>query len=206
MTTPRKERRKRKNKISFLNDIKDDFQEIEENFSTNFIPSSETDQITVAKREKNNEVNDCSEEINNVVPEKRRSSEINGIMSRKDDNLQATTAVGPNQSDLQLIKFEYEKKLAALESEVVTLREQRKQVEGEKLTTNEERLLNAIRSEKILQKKNNPVIGRSKLQNTYKINNRYFDDAIKGLVNKNIIERKQVNYTAKIKTYEWVIL
>lgn len=102
-------------------------------------------------------------------------------------------------SDVQAIQLEYEKKLRDLESKL-------KKEEGPRLSKNEQKLLNAIRSEKLIQENEKPTIGRSRLLNVYKIGPKYLDTAIEGLITKNIIKREEVNYSAKIKTYSWEIL
>lgn len=109
--------------------------------------------------------------------------------------------VKADTSDIQAIQLEFEKKLKALEDE-----NQRLKSETSNLSKNEEKLLNAVRSEILNQSSNEPIIGRSKLLKDYKINSRYFDDAINGLISKGLIERNPVKYSSKITTYSWKVL
>jgi hypothetical protein len=104
-------------------------------------------------------------------------------------------------SDIQTIQLEFEKKLKVLEQE-----NQRLKSEVSGLSKNEEKLLVAIKSEMINQSKDEPIIGRSTLLKKYKINSRYFDDAINGLISKSLIKRNPVKYSSKIRTYSWKIL
>lgn len=158
------ERRKRKTKTSFLGDIQEDFQEIEENFQTDF---------TMMKNQK-----DLQETI------------------LQNDSLATTSP-----SDLQALQLSYERKFEELKKENQLLKLGRKE-----LSANEKRILNAIRSEAILQKKDNPIIGRTKLKKEYGINSKYLDSAISGLIQQNIIKRTKISFTKKIITYEWMIL
>lgn len=104
------------------------------------------------------------------------------------------------EEGLEGIKAEYEKKLEALKRENEIL------ASSSTFTKNEEKLLAAIRSEALIQDKEEPVIGRTKLLKEYRINSRYFDDAINGLVSKGCLERKSVKYSTKITTYSWKLL
>lgn len=94
-----------------------------------------------------------------------------------------------------------EAKMKALEEENSRLKDTDKA-----LTKNEEKLLSAIKSERINQDIDNPVIGRSKLIKKYSINSKYMDDAIKGLELKGIIERVPVKYSDRIMTNSWRII
>lgn len=106
-----------------------------------------------------------------------------------------------SSADLQAIQIEYEKKLKAMEEEISHLK-----TTSAPLTANEKKLLSAIRSETILQETEQPIIGRSRLKKEYKINERYLGDAVEGLIQKNVIKRKYVNYSGKVKTSQWEIL
>ncbi len=153
-----KERRHRKNRISYINEIAEDFKEIEENFQTDFVAEKPTN------KEKN---------------------EIPTI----------------SLSDIQAVQIEYEKKLKELERENENLKAGRREFKA-----NEKRLINAIRSESILQGKESPVIGRTRLKKEYNINSKYLDLAIEALLEMKVIERKEVPYSQNIQTYEWKIL
>lgn len=106
-----------------------------------------------------------------------------------------------SQSDVQAIQFKYENKLKILEEE-----NQRLKNDITPLSKNEEKLLSAIRSERINQSVEEPIIGRSMLIRKYKMNSKYLDDSIKGLEERKILERREVPYSAKIMTNSWKLL
>lgn len=106
-----------------------------------------------------------------------------------------------SDSSLEDIKDKYEKRLQALEAECKYLKESKAP-----LTKNENKILNAIRSEKLIQKKERPIIGRTKFLRSYGLNSKFLDDAIKGLLQKKIVKREFVNYSPNIKTSQWEIL
>lgn len=153
-----KERRQRKKRISYIDEISEDFKEIEENFQTDFV---------------------MEKPINN------EKTEIPKI----------------SQSDIQAVQLEYEKKLKELKRENANLKAGKREFKA-----NEKRLINAIRSESILQGKEKPVIGRTRLKKEYNINSKYLDLAIEALLEMKVIERKEVSYSQNIQTYEWKIL
>ena len=157
MAQAQRERRKRK-RTSYLSDIEGDFQDIEDNFATDF----------------------TRENPKTVHPKKSKA---------------------PSDQSLEVIKETYEKKLKALEEENKLLKESR-----ESLTKNENKILSAIRSEKLIQKKERPIIGRTKFLRSYGLNSKFLDDAIKGLIQKEIVKREFVNYSPNIKTSQWEIL
>ena len=74
------------------------------------------------------------------------------------------------KSNLQVIKDEYEQKIALLEKKVKIAESQ-----DRGLSRNEEKLLNAIRSEAINQFIKEPIVSRSTLIKKYKINSKYLD-------------------------------
>jgi hypothetical protein len=127
---------------------------------------------------------------------------------KQDESIKNKQPVSSTVDDVELLKLAHEKEIAKLKSKILEESEARKRAEsGEKrLTKNEEKLLAAIRSEMIIQKTNNPIIGRTKLLKEYQINARYFDDAINGLTSKNLIKRKPVKYSAKITTFSWKLI
>jgi hypothetical protein len=106
--------------------------------------------------------------------------------------------VSSNSDDLVLAM---QAKMKALEDENSRLKDTAKI-----LTKNEEKLLSAIKSERINQDKEKPIISRSMLIKKYAMGNKYLDSSITGLESKGYIERKPVNYSAKIKTNSWMLL
>jgi hypothetical protein len=119
----------------------------------------------------------------------------NVMKSIEEDN---KLGVSSKSDDLVLVM---QAKMKALEEENLRLKDT-----GKTLTKNEEKLLSAIKSERINQDRVNPIIGRSKLIKKYCINSKYIDDAIKGLELKNIIKRSPVKYSDRIMTNSWDLL
>lgn len=118
------------------------------------------------------------------------------FIKEKNDSLART-----GTSDIQIIQLEFEKKLKALEEENKKLKS-----ETSVLSKNENKLLSAIKSERINQDVDKPVIGRSMLIKKYSINSKYIDDAIKGLELKSLIKRTPIKYSDRIMTNSWVLL
>ena len=77
---------------------------------------------------------------------------------------------------------------------------------GSSLTKNEEKILNAIRSEKIEQKTEKPILSTSMLRKKYKVSAKYQGESIRGLINKSLIEREKTTFSGNVKTYRWRIL
>ena len=125
----------------------------------------------------------------------------NKAKAPKEEESPKDTVGKPSSADLEAIKIQYEEKLQALKEENKRLKS------GDTtLSKHEEKLLSAIKSEKLNQSTNAPIIGRRMLSEEYKIGRKYLDEAIKGLIEKKLIRIKYVNYTSKIKTSEWEIL
>ncbi len=120
--------------------------------------------------------------------------------SKEIESKNTSVNVGDGNS-LLVIKDEYEKKIALLKKKVEIAESQNKS-----LSKNEEKLLSAIRSERINQSLEEPIIGRSMLIKKYRMNSKYLDDSIKGLEERRIVERKQIPYSAKIMTNSWKLL
>lgn len=94
-----------------------------------------------------------------------------------------------------------------LEKEVAKLREENKILKsGATLTKNEEKILNAIRSEKIEQKTEHPIISTSMLRKKYKVSPKYQGKSIKNLIIKRLISRETTSYSGSVKTYKWKII
>lgn len=106
-----------------------------------------------------------------------------------------------SKTDILSVQIQYQEQLEKLKLENKLLKKN-----ASSLTKNEEKLLSAIRSEILNQSCEKPVIGRTKFLRKLGMNSKYLDDSIKGLIDKEIIKRIPVNYTAKIMTYSWKIL
>jgi hypothetical protein len=119
----------------------------------------------------------------------------------KTESPDAGDSASSQKSHLQTVKDNYEKRIALLEKKVKIAESQDKS-----LSRNEEKLLIAIRSEKINQVINEPIISRNMLIKKYCINSKYLDESIKGLEVKKVIERKEIPYSSKIMTNSWKLL
>ena len=105
-----------------------------------------------------------------------------------------------NKSKDSIIK-EYEEKIANLKKEVELARSSERA-----LTKNEEKLLNAIRSEQVNQELDWPLISTNVLRKKYKVHPAYFSQALESLVSLGYIERRETTYSGNIKTYKYRIL
>jgi hypothetical protein len=161
---------------------------------------SKTLKLDTLKNFKPSGVNVDRSVIDNALKEYGDSQEIT---SKEEDahkeDLNANDVDKKNQ--LQVIRDEYEGKIALLEKKVEIAESQDKP-----LSKNEEKLLNAIRSEKINQAVLEPIIGRNMLIKKYRMNSKYLDDSIKSLEIRKIIKRKEFPYSSKIMTNSWIIL
>lgn len=104
-------------------------------------------------------------------------------------------------ADLQAMKLELEKKIQAIQQE-----NDRLKASSNRLTKNEEKILNAIRSEKLEQQTETPIISTSMLRKKYKVHPNYQAVSIKGLIDKSIIKREEAIFSGSVKTYRWKIL
>lgn len=121
--------------------------------------------------------------------------------SNLDPKLELDEIVSLSKNTLEEIKIDYERKISLLEKKVKIAESQDKP-----LSKNEEKLLSAIRSERINQSVDEPIIGRGMLIRKYKMNSKYLDDSIKSLEERKAIERRKVPYSAKVMTYSWKLL
>jgi hypothetical protein len=103
-------------------------------------------------------------------------------------------------SDISAIQAKYEAQIEQLRKENSNLKK------GERLSINEEKVLSAIRSERLNQDTESPIISRGKFKREYNINQKYLGDSIKNLITKGMISKAEVKYSAKIVTYKWSII
>jgi hypothetical protein len=73
-------------------------------------------------------------------------------------------------------------------------------------TANEKKIISAIKSEKINQNNDMPVITRSMFMKKYKVSSRFIDSSIRDLIEKKEISREEKNYTKKIKTFSYMMI
>lgn len=129
-------------------------------------------------------------DANTKISKKRKS------LKRFDRNLENTHSSTPK--DLQF---------KDLEEEIVKLRKENKLLKsGTTLTKNEEKILSAIRSEKIEQGTNQPIISTSMLRKKYKVSAKYQGESIRSLISKSMIKRMEASYSGAVKTYRWTIV
>jgi len=94
-----------------------------------------------------------------------------------------------------------------LKKELIKLKEENDSLKSNKpLTKNEEKLLNAIRSESIEQKTDLPTISTSVLRKKHKVSAKYQSESIRSLVGKSLIKREETPFSGNVKTYRWQIL
>lgn len=107
-----------------------------------------------------------------------------------------------NEVELKNREIEiYKKKIEELEGKLLL-----KRSKNGHNTANEIKVLNAIRSEVLIQNRENPVISRNMFIKKYNINVKYFDNAVEQLILKNQIEKIEVKYSIKVITFAWRIL
>lgn len=133
-----------------------------------------------------------------TVKKNIRNDEQKSIEPEIKSNHNSATTLEKNQSEIEKIKLEKELKKLREENKLLKLK-------NGSLKKNEEKLLAAIKSEQLNQNTKNPIISRRVLSEQYGIGRKYLDLAINGLLQKEIIKREYVNYTAKIKTSRWSI-
>jgi hypothetical protein len=134
-----------------------------------------------------NEYNEQKEKSNNKDLALKESSDENEI------------------DELQLLKEKYEaEKKARLQAE-------ERLVESAKnpsisLTTNEKKLISAIKSEILIQETEEPVISTNKLRKHYKVHPNYFAESLNNLLESGLIAREEACFSGKIQTYKYSLL
>lgn len=101
-----------------------------------------------------------------------------------------------NDKDIQKLKNE----LLATQNELKKLKSQKSS-----FTKNEEKILNAIKSESLLQETNEPQISSRVFRTTYKVSSDYFRKSINSLIMSEAIERIETKFAGKVPTYRWKI-
>jgi len=125
----------------------------------------------------------------------------NALKEFSDTRAEFTDSASNDDENLQIVKNGYEEEIALLKKRVEIAESQ-----DRPLSKNEEKLINAIKSERINQNLDEPIIGRNMLIKKYKMNSKYLDESIKSLELRKIVERKLVPYSSKIMTHSWKLL
>jgi hypothetical protein len=127
---------------------------------------------------------------NQKVSRKNRTalSSLSDIYSNKEKK----NEIG--SEDYNFLKKELEKAKAELAAKV-----------NSNHTSNEKKIISAIRSESINQDLSEPIITRSIFIKKYRVSSRFIDISIKKLIEQKEISRSEVDYTKKIKTYSYKI-
>lgn len=86
------------------------------------------------------------------------------------------------------------------------IKEKLSKLVGDQLTSNEQKLINAIRSEMKLQSSDWPVISTNQIRKKYKVHPDYFADSLASLLDKGLIDRKEAKYSQNIKTFKYRLL
>lgn len=103
-----------------------------------------------------------------------------------------------NKTDKDFQKLQ--KELLATQNELKKLKSQKSS-----FTKNEEKILNAIKSEALLQKTNEPQISSRVFRTTYKVSSDYFRKSIDSLIVSEAIERIETKFAGKVPTYRWKV-
>ena len=158
-------------------------------------------QRTTTKKVKDQKLVESCIEVESVIKEEEPRSAKDKTVDKgfyiKDESLSPTLS----QADVQSIQLEYEKKIELLKKEVEAAKNRRVS-----LTKNEEKLLNAIRSEILSQSTDQPVMTRTYIGKNYGINEKYLGLSIKGLMDKGLIERKAAKTANNQSSFSWELL
>jgi len=135
--------------------------------------------------------------------ELRRQSRTEEVQVRHkpEKSEKETSSLKNSIDDIETLKRKYEKEILLLKEANNALTKS-----SEKITKNEQKVLSAIRSEKISQNQGFPIISRATFMKTYGINSKYLDDSITSLISRKMILREETIYSGNIKTYRWKIL
>jgi len=114
----------------------------------------------------------------------------------------------------QIVALEEFKTKSNLPNEINALKREVKELKSNPLiinpkralTKNEEKLLNAIRSEQENQKTEWPIISTSLMRKTYKVHPAYFAASLEQLVSSKQIEREEISYSGNTPTYKYTLL
>jgi len=101
------------------------------------------------------------------------------------------------QSEVEELK----KQLAEAQGTIQNLKSSKRS-----FTKNEEKILNAIRSEKINQDIPKPLISNNMFRKKYKVHAKYQRDSIESLLRDGIIIQEEAIYSGRVKTSAWDIL
>lgn len=120
---------------------------------------------------------------------------------KKDDNATQTNIKeaknNRNLSELENLKLELETLKSALKASN----------NGErKLNAQEKKIITAIKTEALIQKRNDPILSTTKLRKIYKVSSRYLMPSLDYLIGKNMIERREVVYSGKVTTFSYRII
>ena len=124
---------------------------------------------------------------------KKHDQSFNNVM----DSISQNWNINDKSNDLTMLKRELEKaqeKIQLLESFNNTL------------SKNEEKIINAIRSESIEQNTNKPIISYNKFRKKHKVSSNYYRPSIEKLLNKGIIEKEEACFSGKVKTFKLTIV
>ncbi len=146
--------------------------------------------MRVRKKPRHEVITDKVNVISKSLPEKM-IDELNITSVKQDRIIEAT------DNDIQMLQVKYEKEVLQLKKELAKIT---------KLTKNEEKILNAIKSEKIIQNTTIPTIGRGLFMKKYNLRPKYLDKSIQGLLQKGLVRRTFINYSSTQKTSTWEIL
>lgn len=143
-----------------------------------------------------NELLDAVESKSKKIP---KEPHISNSEDKSFDNVMDSISqnwINEPDKDIQRLK----KELLATQNELNKLKSQKSL-----FTKNEEKILNAIKSESLLQKTNEPQISSRVFRTTYKVSSDYFRKSIDSLIMSKAIERIETKFAGKVPTYRWKI-
>lgn len=135
-------------------------------------------------------------EDNNVV-ENILAPKSNTEKSVVNQDFSQDTVTEISNSDIQSLQLKHEEELNQLKEQLAKI---------EKPTKNEEKILNAIKSERLKQNTQTPTIGRNLFMREYNLRPKYLDKSIQSLLQKSVIKRTFIKYSATQNTSKWEIL
>ena len=148
--------------------------------------------MRVRKKPRHEVIVEKKEPIENVGVEEHVYKEVMDEVVAEKDSVASVTNI-----DMQTLQVKYEKELSQLKEQIAKV---------VKPTKNEEKILSAIKSEQLIQKTSTPTIGRNLLMREYDLRPKYLDKSIQSLLQKGLVKRTFVKYSATQNTSKWEVL
>ena len=144
---------------------------------------------------------DLNELLNSV---EAKNTKVNPVTNKNDksfdnvmDSISKNWSGGNNTDELEMLK----KQLKEAQKQVQILKFQ-----NPEYSKNENKILNAIRTESLEQGTSEPQISSRVFRTTYKVSSDYFRKSIDALLAKEVIKRTEIKFAGKVPTYKWKII